>query len=87
MTIADKDPRRKEPPPPVQPSHEVLIQGKIRKQIIEDIKVLKTEIDQRKDTNARILQQTTETAKRQVKKLQDEIEFEEEKSVMQLNHI
>lgn len=56
MTISDKDPRRKEPLPTVAPAPEVLIQGKNRKQIIEDIKVLKTEIDQRKDTNARILQ-------------------------------
>ena len=30
MTFSDKDPRRKEPLPSVQLSHEVLIQGKIR---------------------------------------------------------
>ena len=56
----------------------MLIQGKIRQQIIEDIRNLKADIDQRKDTNARIMMQNTEADKRQVKKLQDEIEREED---------
>ena len=87
MTFSDKDPRRKEPLPSVQLSHEVLIQGKIRQQIIEDIRNLKADIDQRKDTNARIMMQNTEADKRQVKKLQDEIEREEDQSNYQLTRI
>ena len=87
MTISDKDPRRKEPLPTVQPSTEVLIQGKIRKQIMQDIKVLKAEIDEKKDTNARILKTTTEQSKRQVAALQKDISLEEEKSNMKLNQI
>ena len=87
MTISDKDPRRKDPLPTVQPTTEVLIPGKIRKQIMQDIKVLKAEIDEKKDTNARILKTTTEQSKRQVAALQKDIQLEEEKSNMKLNAI
>ena len=54
---------------------------------MQDIKVLKAEIDEKKDTNARILKTTTEQSKRQVAALQKDISLEEEKSNMKLNAI
>ena len=54
---------------------------------MQDIKVLKAEIDEKKDTNARILKTTTEQSKRQVAALQKDIQLEEEKSNMKLNAI
>lgn len=69
LTIKDDDKRKKESLPSVSVTNEQIIPKAQRDQIKEEIRSFRQEIDQRKETNTRVLAQTVKEKDSQIQKL------------------